>query len=255
MNDPRARGVQSVDRALDVLEALAVADGEVALSDLAAQTGLAYGTVHRLLRTLAARGYVRQNDDRKYALGAALLRLSDPAERLFRLGARPYLAQLVEVSGETANLAVMEGDAAVYVAQVPSRHRLRTFAEVGRRVLPHCTAVGKVLLAWRPETEATQVLGRTGLPRRTSHTITELDAALDELAKVRAAGYALDCGEEELDVHCVAVPVRDEGRVVAAMSISGPKSRIGELCVDDLVTQMHAVAASFSSTVFSPAPA
>lgn len=248
-------GIQSVGRALDVLEVLAEEGGDVGLSDLAARTGLPYGTVHRLLRTLASRGYVRQNDDRKYALGAALLRLGDAAERLFALRARPYLAQLVDISGETANLAVLEGDAAVYASQVQSRHRLRIFAEVGRHVLPHCTAVGKILLAWRSEDEVERILRRTGLPRRTSHTITRLPAMLDELSKVRAAGYARDNGEEEIDVHCLAVPVwqpdpsggRD--RVVAAMSISGPASRIDGLAVDDLVERMHGVAAAFSSVL------
>lgn len=243
------RGVQSVERALDVLEVLSDAGAEVGLSELAARTGLPYGTIHRLLRTLVTRGYVRQDSDRKYVLGAAALRLGESAERLLSRWARPYLAQLVEISGETANLAVADGDSVVYVAQVPSPRRLRMFAEVGRHVLPHCTAVGKVLLAARPADEAEQVLRRTGLPRRTPQTATDPEAVLDELAKVRALGYALDRGEEEVDVHCVAVPVVHRGRAVASMSISGPARRIDALALDDLVRAMTEVADAFAAAL------
>nr|BFE87930.1 hypothetical protein GCM10020093_105310 [Planobispora longispora] len=123
--------VQSVDRALDLLEALAGHGGEAGISELAAATGLPYGTIHRLLRTLLDRGYVRQESDRRYALGGALVRLGGMAERLVGVWAQPYLKKMVELSGETANMAVLEGDFIVYVAQAPSPRRLRMFAEVG----------------------------------------------------------------------------------------------------------------------------
>lgn len=245
----RVAGVQSVERALDVLEVLSEVDGEVGLAELAQRTGLAYGTIHRLLRTLVSRGYVRQDSGRKYALGAAALRIGESAERLLARWARPYLARLVDVSGETANLAVPEGDLAVYVAQVPSPRRLRIFAEVGRQVLPHCTAVGKVLLAARPAEEAERGLRRTGLPARTPHTRTDLGGVLDELARVRAEGYALDRGEEEVDVHCVAVPVVHGGRTIAGMSVSGPSRRIDALPLDDLVRRMTEIARSLAAAV------
>jgi IclR family acetate operon transcriptional repressor len=237
--------VQSVERALDVLEALAEHGGEAGLSEIAARTGLPYGTIHRLLRTLLARGYVRQESDRRYALGGGLVRLGGIAESMVGVWAQPYLAKMVELSGETANLAVLEGDFVVYVAQVPSPRRLRMFAEVGRRVLPHSTAVGKVLLAGRPEAEAVAVFERTGMPRRTPNTITELDAMRAELETVRRQGYALDLGEEELGVHCLAVPVRDGGRVVAAMSVSGPAERIVALDRDELAEGMRKIASQF----------
>jgi IclR family acetate operon transcriptional repressor len=266
----RHGGVQAVDRALDVLETLAEAgrvnsagpagDG-VALSQIAERTGLPFGTIHRLLRTLVARGYVRQGADRRYALGATLLRLRAAGEQLLGPCAEPYLARLVDLSGETANLAVMEGDAVVYVAQVPSPCRLRLFAEVGRRVLPHCTAVGKVLLAAWPDADAARLLARTGMPRRTPRTHTGHQELLGELALVRARGYALDLGEEDLDVQCVAVPVRDGDRVAAALSVSGPAARMGLDSgsgqgdpdgLADLVESMAKVAGEFSADVFGP---
>ncbi|MEV4802251.1 IclR family transcriptional regulator [Nonomuraea sp. NPDC049421] len=237
--------VQSVERALDVLEALAEHGGEAGLSEIAARTGLPYGTIHRLLQTLLSRGYVRQESDRRYALGGGLVRLGGIAESMVGVWAQPYLTKMVELSGETANLAVLEGDFVVYVAQVPSPRRLRMFAEVGRRVLPHSTAVGKVLLAGRPAAEALAVFERTGMPRRTPNTITELPAMQAELEAVGSRGYALDLGEEELGVHCLAVPVRDGSRVVAAMSVSGPAERIDALDRDELAAGMREIASQF----------
>ncbi|TDE41958.1 IclR family transcriptional regulator [Nonomuraea mesophila] len=239
--------VQSVERALDVLEALAEHGGEAGLSEIAARTGLPYATIHRLLRTLLARGYVRQESDRRYALGGGLVRLGGIAESMVGEWAQPYLAKMVELSGETANLAVLEGDFIVYVAQAPSPRRLRMFAEVGRRVLPHSTAVGKVLLAGRPASEAVAVFERTGMPRRTPNTIIELGAMLAELERIRSRGYAMDLGEEELGVHCLAVPVWDGDRVVAAMSVSGPAERIDGLDRDELAEGMRKIALDFGN--------
>ncbi|MGW2161768.1 IclR family transcriptional regulator [Nonomuraea sp. NPDC001699] len=237
--------MQSVERALDVLEALAGHGGEAGLSEIAATTGLPYGTIHRLLRTLLARGYVRQESDRRYALGGGLVRLGGIAESMVGVWAQPYLARMVELSGETANLAVLEGDFVVYVAQVPSPRRLRMFAEVGRRVLPHSTAVGKALLAGRGAAEAMAVFERTGMPRRTPNTITDAARMLAELDRVKERGYATDLGEEELGVHCLAVPVRDGDRVVAAMSVSGPAERIDALDRDELAEGMRKIALDF----------
>src|SRR5437867_12602233 len=142
-------GVQSVERALSLLESLADLGQEVGVSELRTVTGLPFGTIHRLLGTLVQLGYARQNPEtHKYTLGPRLLRLGDAAGRHFEVWVRPFLTELMELSGETANLALLDDDSAVYVAQVPSRkHNVRMFAEVGRRVAPHSTGVGKVLLA------------------------------------------------------------------------------------------------------------
>jgi IclR family transcriptional regulator, acetate operon repressor len=218
--------VTSVSRALDLLQLLAAAGGRLPISELAERSGLALGTVHRLLRTLTDRGYVRQDADRRYALGAALLPLGDAASRLLSSWAVPYLVELVESSGETANLAVLDDDHVVYLAQAPGRHRMRMFTEVGRRVLPHSTAVGKVLMAWHSEDQVRRVVARLGLPRRTPHTLTSLEQLFAELADVRRRGWAVDDEEEEVGVRCLAVPVGPGPRAVAAVSVSGPASRL-----------------------------
>jgi IclR family acetate operon transcriptional repressor len=210
--------VQSLDRALDLIEALAQADRALGVGELAEGTRLPQGTVHRLLQTLQARGFVRRTESRKYSLGTGAFRLGDAAQRALVRTARPYLADLVRLSGETANLAVLEGDDVVYVEQVSSPHTLRMFAEVGRHVPPHSTAVGKVLLAALPRDRAVALLRRTGLPARTPATITTLDAFVAELDLVRERGWASDEQEQETGIRCVAVPVGRDGRVVAAAS-------------------------------------
>jgi IclR family acetate operon transcriptional repressor len=244
----RAPGrVQSVDRALDVLEALAQGGGPTGVAEVAVLTGLPQGTVHRLLQSLQQRGYVRREASRKYSLGASTVRLADAAQRSLVRSARPFLAELVALSGETANLAVLEGDDVVYVAQVPSPHTLRMFAEVGRHVPPHSTAVGKVLLAGLPRDRALAVLRRTGLPARTPGTITDAEAFAAELDRVQATGWAADEEEQEVGVRCVAVPVGDPGGVVAALSLSGPADRFAGGRTEGLVAEMQRVSRAFAS--------
>jgi IclR family acetate operon transcriptional repressor len=236
-----AASVQSVDRALLLLELLAQAGGKLPVSELAARSGLALGTCHRLLTSLAARGYVRQDGDRRYALGTALLPLGDAATKMLGSWAQPFLAELAEKSGETTNLAVLEDDHVVYVAQAQGRHRMRMFTEVGRRVLPHSTAVGKVLLAWQPEDHVRRVGARLGFPRRTERTLLTADAFAVELAEVRRTGWAVDDEEEEVGVRCVAVPIGPGPGALAALSISAPASRLERDCAD-LVAVMRQVA-------------
>lgn len=239
--------VQSVDRALLLLELLARAGGRLPITELAARSGLSLGTVHRLLASLTARGYVRQDPDRRYALGTALLPLGDAATRLLSGWAVPLLSQLAEQCGETSNLAVLEDDHVVYVAQAPGRHRMRMFTEVGRRALPHSTAVGKVLLAWQDEDQLRRILTRFGLPPRTPSTVTTLPAFRAELAAVRARGWAVDDEEEEIGVRCLAVPVGPGPQAVAAVSVSAPASRL-EIGQPDVVAALQRVAVQLSSS-------
>ncbi len=243
--------VQSVVRAFDVLQALAREDGETPLQAIAQQTGLTLPTAHRLLKTLMAGGYVRQGASRGYALGPSLIGLGDRATPPLAERCRPLLAELEETSRETANLAMRDGDHIAYVAQVPSRHRMRMFTEVGRRVLPHATAVGKAILATLPETTVRELLRRTGLPRYTEATITDEDAFLAEVRRSRRRGFAIDDSEQEVGVRCIAVVV--PGAVPgAAVSISGPAARITDAVVPAIVASLTAAAQSLAAQM--PAP-
>lgn len=218
-------GVQSLQRAFELLEGLADAGGEASLSELAAGTGLPLPTIHRLIRTLLDLGYVRQNTNRRYALGSRLIRLGENASKQFGTWARPYLSELVDKIGETANLALLERDEVVYVAQVPSKHSMRMFTEVGRRLLPHGTGVGKAMLSQLSAEDARELLKRTGMPAYTPHTYTDPEELITHLADVAAQGYALDESEQELGVRCIAVPLTGSP-VPAAISVSGPEGRL-----------------------------
>ncbi|MEU2513725.1 IclR family transcriptional regulator [Streptomyces syringium] len=247
-------GVQSLERAFDLLERMADAGGEVGLSELSASSGLPLPTIHRLMRTLVACGYVRQQPNRRYALGPRLIRLGESASRLLGTWARPYLARLVEETGETANMALLDGDEVVYVAQVPSRHSMRMFTEVGRRVLPHSTGVGKALLAQATDEEVRALLARTGMPAATEKTITTPEGFLEALARVRESGFAVDDNEQEIGVRCLAVPVPDSP-TAAAISISGPAGRVTEAAVEKIVPVLQEVAAELSVALANTGPA
>ncbi len=238
-------GVQSVDRAFQLLELLTDAGGSLGLTQLATASGLPLPTIHRLMGTLAASGYVRREKSRRYSLGPRLVRLGEAASRSFGVWSRPSLRKLAELTGETANMAMLDGDSVVYVAQAPSPHAMRMFTEPGRRVLAHCTGVGKALLAQLSPAEARAILGRAGMPAQTQRTITDPDVMLVELERIRKRGYALDDNEQEIGVRCIAVPVVGAPGQVA-ISVSGPQARIDEAAIAKMVPTLHTVAAELS---------
>jgi IclR family acetate operon transcriptional repressor len=244
-------GVQSLERAFALLEHMADAGGETGLSELAGRSGLPLPTIHRLMRTLVACGYVRQQPNRRYALGPRLIRLGESAARPLATWARPHLARLVEATGETANMALLDGDDAVYVAQVPSRHSMRMFTEVGRRVLPHSTGVGKALLAGLPDHEVRALLRRTGMPPATERTITTPDAFVEALRTVRERGFAVDDNEQEIGVRCIAVLVPDSP-TAAAISVSGPAGRVTDAATEKMVPLLREVARDLSWEIGRP---
>ncbi|AXH97800.1 IclR family transcriptional regulator [Ornithinimicrobium avium] len=216
-----------MDRALDILELLASRPGTLGVTEIARGTGLAPGTAHRLLVGLAQRGWVRQDPGRRYGVGPGALRIGGAAATTLAVVAAPALRTAVEVTGETANLASLDGDVMVYVAQSPSPHTLRIFAEVGRPVPLHSTAVGKVVLAGMAPGPAMELLAGTRRTARTPHTLTDLAQLRDELDRVREQGWAMDDEEQELGVRCVAVPVATGSAWTRmALSVSGPTERM-----------------------------
>lgn len=244
-------GVQSLHRALDLLEVIADDGGALGLSDLAAATSLPLPTIHRILATLTDRGYVRRLSDRRYALGHRLVPLGTAARALAGLDADAVLTGLVDDLGETANLAVLADDHVEYVAQVPSRHSMRMFTEVGRSVELHCTGVGKAMLAQLDDDRVRHLIARQGLAPRTDHTLTTPETLLADLARIRERGYAVDEQEQEIGVRCVAVALPTAGGAWAAVSVSGPLTRMSDDVVARAVPLLQAAAdrlAAASST-------
>ncbi|MBO1767338.1 MULTISPECIES: IclR family transcriptional regulator [Allobranchiibius] len=246
----RSGGVQSVGRALDILEAIDAAGGEMALVEMSNVSGLPMPTIHRIVRTLADRGYLRQLPDRRYALGSRLIPLGATALIAFGSRSAPELSRIVQEFGETANLATLDSDQLVYVGQVPSPRALRMFTDLGRHVPPHCRAAGKALLAQLPDEEVLAILGRAGMPAMTDKTITDPDVMLTELARIRKNGYATEDGEMELGVTCIAVAV-PSATALMSVSMSAPSSRITGAVRKRAIPFLQDVAARLASDLDS----
>lgn len=230
--------VHSVVRALTLLDTMAAGGREIGIADLSKRVRLHVSTVHRLLATLISRGYVRQNPETgKYALGVRSFVLGQAyLEQMdLRRVVRPALQRLVQTTGETATVVVMDQGEAVYLDKAESAQSLRFFSRIGHRAPLHCTAVGKVLLAWLPPEDREGVLGGLTLTPLTRNTITEMDGLRRELQRVAAQGYGVDQEECEEGASCLAVPLRDHsGLVVAALGISAPTVRLMEAKREEL---------------------
>jgi IclR family acetate operon transcriptional repressor len=230
--DKAAAGqVQSLNRALSLLAAVARSHDGLTLTELAQTVGLPPSTTHRLLTTLQQARFVRfdpvghlwQVGVEAFVVGNAFARTRDVV-----MMARPQMRRLMEESGETVNLYVAdEGGEAVCMAQVECRQLMRAIARPGGRVKMHCSGVGKAILAWLPEREVGKVLERHGLPRVTERTLTAPKALRADLELVRRRGYAVDDEEHAVGLRCVAAPILDEhGAPLAGLSVSGPTARI-----------------------------
>lgn len=220
-------GVQSVERVFELLELITDAGGEVSLSELSSSTDLPLPTIHRLLRTLVTKGYARQLPNRRYALGPRLIRLGEGANKQLGALARPQLKHLVDSLGETSNMAVLDSDMVIYIAQVPSPHSMRMFTEVGRRAHTHDTGVGKAILAQLSNDAVRSIVARAGMPTPTDKSLKTVDALLAELDLIRERGYSIDEQEQELGVRCFAMAVPN-APTPSAISVSGPVSRVDE---------------------------
>jgi len=242
-------GLQSVNRAFAVLDAVAADGGESGVTSIAARTGLAESTVHRMLATLVELGCLRRLPSRRYALAPRLVRLGAAAARGMGSEAMPVLRRLVDALGESANLAVLSGSQAEYVAQAPSAHTMRLFTEVGRKVDLHCTGVGKAMLSTLSDDAVRTIAARTGLAPRTSYTVTDVDDLLAQLDEARRVGFAMDEQEQELGVRCVAVPIALSGDIVFAVSVSGPTQRMSAELIERAVPRLRAAAAEIATLV------
>lgn len=221
--------VQVLDRALDMLELLAGANG-LTLSEIAEQTGQPPSTVHRILGTLERRGMAESDRATQawhvgpacFGLGAAFTRRADIVDR-----ARPILHKLMEDTGETANLGVLYGDTVLFVSQVETREPVRACLAPGTRVPLHASGIGKALLAQMDAERLDRLLAAAALEAFTGQTITDPGQLKADLAQIRARGFAIDNEEKNAGMRCIAAPVFDmNGEAVAGISVSGPTSRV-----------------------------
>lgn len=250
--NPRASGqVQSLSRALWLMNALAECPQGLSLSEVAHRVQLPTSTVHRLLTTLQNERYVRFESDRSvwligvqaFQVGSTFVRSRDIVAM-----ARPYMRRLMEESGETVNLAIADRTEVVYLAQVECHKMMRAIAGPGGRANMHCSGVGKALLAYASPSELGEILQNKSLPRETPKTISKPDALKADLVNVRKRGYAIDDEENAVGLRCVAGVIFDEhAEPLAGLSVSGPMARMTDARIPVLGNAVSQIAAEITA--------
>ncbi len=256
---PREHGerhsIQSVDRALLLLETIAQCGGEASLTDLSKRTGLNISTCHHLLATLIKRDFAARVPGRQlYTLGSHILALGHACLQVeLPRRAQPYLEAINKSTGETVYLAALQADAIV-TAGVREASQVPHFqpGKIGKAVAAHATSVGKAIMAWLPDDEIRRIV-TSGMQRHTQNTITEFPALIEALNTVRRDGYALDREEFTPGVVCVGAAVRDQaGGVIGAISASAPAARASDAHVERMRDEIAAATRALSAEFGAP---
>lgn len=221
--------IKSTKTTFRIVEALMELDG-AGVTELASHLELPKSNVHNYLSTLEEEEYVVKNGS-TFHVGIRFLELGAYARSrrdLYRI-ARPEMHKLADETGELVNLLVEEHGRGTYIYRVSGENAVRVDAHTGTRVRLHCTALGKAILAFLPERRVNEIVDRHGLPKVTDHTITDREELRETLSAVRERGVAFDMEERLEGLKCAAAPVRgNTGRVLGAISISGPQTRISD---------------------------
>jgi DNA-binding IclR family transcriptional regulator len=246
----RSSQVSSVRKALELLGSFSPQMPSWPLSDLARHLHIPKSTAHKLLRTLQALDFVRQNQEtRTYQLGPRAMELglafASSSNILFR--ARTVMNRLAEKTGETVKVGILSNGQVLIVAAVESAHQLHTRGDRGTRWPLHSSSLGKAILSALPPEEIAEIVGNKGLQRFTKNTLTTLHDLERELKRIRNRGYAVDQQENELGVCCVAAPISDTLQgLVGAIGISGPSLRIRDEAIQELSRQVLAASRAIS---------
>jgi IclR family KDG regulon transcriptional repressor len=239
--------VQTIDRALDIIELLAIQREGLGVTEIGSRVGLHKSTVYRLLNALGERGYIEKDEKYStYKIGLKFLEISSLYLNKLEIKteALPYMRKLAEVMGQPVHLAILDGNEAVYIEKVEALNSIRMYSQIGRRLPLHCSAIGKVLLSGLKEDESKQMVKSIKLVKFTEKTISNQGKLLSEVSSVRMKGWAVDDEEHEAGIRCVAAPVYDySGKVIAAVSISGDSRCITEER-DEEIGEMVKIAAN-----------
>ncbi len=251
MRATKTPSVPALQRGLAILERIARSRRGLTFAQLTRYFDFPKSSVHTLVLTLEREGYLQRDDATgRYVTGLKLVHLAGMTldSVVLRERATPVLRGLVADTGMTAHLAALDRDEVTIIAKVdrPGAHRIATW--VGKRMDAHCTSVGKCLIAHVPEEDVDRLIADRGLLRHNEYTIVSPVRLKHELARIRAVGYALDDQEEELGGRCVGAPVWNrEGRVVAALSVSGTTDRINTDTMDAIIARVRQAAAAVSA--------
>ena len=234
--------LQSLDRAVSVLELLGDSEGPLSLADVCERMDLHKSTAHRALMVLERTGLIERTPENRFRLGLKLYELGTRAVEQIDLRARvhPWFRKLSAQVGETVHLGVLQKTSVVYLDKVePNNRRVWLESRVGASNPVYCTAMGKAILAFLPPKEAAAIIARIRFTRYTPRTLVTAEALLRSLDRVRRRGYAIDDEEVECGVRCIGAPIlNDSGRPVAAVSVSGPSSRITSQSVPGIAERL-----------------
>jgi len=257
-NKSRTGQVQSLARALSVLNLIAENAPGLNLTGISRELGLAPSTTHRLLTTLQEERYVQYDrDNSRWQIGMQAFVTGNGflSSRDLVTVARPFMRRMMEESGETVNLAISEGDDVIYMAQVESREMMRVYAKPGNRVPLHCSGVGKAIMMGMGEPDIDRLAALKGLPRLTDKTICNVGALKTELSACKIQGFALDDEEHAVGLRCVASVIYDEySEAIAAVSVSGPAARIPPERLYQLGASVKIIAADITAALGGKVP-
>lgn len=245
---PPSSGIQVIDRAVALLDALAQHEDGTNLKVLGLDAGLSPSTTFRILAALQAHGLVTRDEAGHYLLGPRLTRWAARVKVAgdIREVARPVMERLRNELRETVNLTVRQGDEVVYVERATSSRMMRVEQVIGSRAPLHVTAVGKLMLGEDGRTAMVDYAKRTGLPAYTANTLNTEAKLLKNINLSLAQGYALDNEEAELGVGCIGALIRDaSGQAVAGLSVSAPRDRRQDAWIE----RVTAAAAEISSAL------
>ncbi|MDR0570698.1 MAG: IclR family transcriptional regulator [Clostridiales Family XIII bacterium] len=250
MDEKSKKSIASVIKSIEIMESIAESDDGLGVTEISNKLRLSVSSTYHILNTLRLRRMVTQNPrTKKYHIGFNLFRISSRAKEQNLLGslAMHYLERLRDDLGETANLAVMEGDRMVCVAQAESRQMLRLFTRPGVAAPFQNTGGGKLLASYQPKRILEAMLRQANFEKLTENTITDMESMMREIEKTREKGFGVDDEEREIGVFCVAGAVFDSlGDAVAAISVSGPTNRMRGR-VEEIAGKIKEVAAEFSA--------
>ncbi|SFN47565.1 transcriptional regulator, IclR family [Izhakiella capsodis] len=254
-NNKQPDPVSSVRKVFGILQALGD-EREIGITELAQRLMMSKSTVYRFLQTMKSLGYVSQEgESEKYALTLKLFELGAKSLQnldLIRV-ADQEMRNLSRQTRETVHLGALDEDSIVYIHKIDSLYNLRMYSRIGRRNPLYSTAIGKVLLAWRSQTEITTILAGLNFVRTTEHTLTDTTALQVVLNRMRGQGYGEDNEEQEVGIRCLAVPIYDRfGRVIAGLSLSFPTLRFNEEQRSDYVTMLHIAGRKISAQMGYP---
>jgi DNA-binding IclR family transcriptional regulator len=245
-------GVRVLHKTLDILEAVKSRDAGFRLADLAREVELPKATVYRILTTLEGRGYLDRAADGSYRIARKLFDLQRPVsvEQILNRVAQPVMERLVASCKETVNLGILDAGEVVVINTAESPQAVRMSSKIGNRRHLHSTALGKVFLAGLPEKEFLRLIRLKGLPKLTPHTLTLKAEVIAEIQRVAKQGYAMDNQENEMEGRCIGAPILGpDGRVVGALSISGPVFRMDMARAKGLVAELKARCAEITAAV------